>query len=244
MVNNRELARKFSEGATKGKGSHMFIEGNAIYSYGHHFPIAVRTDYGYIFNNDSYSSTTGKQKGFVRSALDKDVYLANTEQLKGITSQSDSVHVSKLPQNVAQEWSNAQFDRDKREVIASKERKSKNDKFQRQLKKGIAIEKSKNSELSDLNARSKAFDNLRNNLDYYKKESKTEKEFVVQGNYGQGYKDVTTESTSKDAKQRLGEYNENERQYAHRIVMRRIPSRRRASQRHSRSSTRTSSGAL
>jgi len=36
-MNNDELANRFKEGATKGKGSNMFIENKTIYSYGHHF---------------------------------------------------------------------------------------------------------------------------------------------------------------------------------------------------------------
>lgn len=51
---------------------------------------------------------------------------------------------------------------------------------------------------------------------------KTTDEFVIQGNYGQGWEDVTTETTYKEARKRLKEYNENERQYAHKLIKRRI----------------------
>jgi hypothetical protein len=44
---------------------------------------------------------------------------------------------------------------------------------------------------------------------------------VVQGNYGQGWEDVTEEETYPDAFQRLKEYNQNETQIAHRMIVRR-----------------------
>ena len=54
-MNNSLLAHRYSNGATEGKGSNMFIEGNTIYSYGHHFPIAKRiTNKLYLFNKKNY----------------------------------------------------------------------------------------------------------------------------------------------------------------------------------------------
>ena len=47
-------------------------------------------------------------------------------------------------------------------------------------------------------------------------------EYEVQGNYGQGWEMVTTEDTPIEAKQRLKEYNENEPQYPHKIVMKKV----------------------
>ena len=41
--------------------------------------------------------------------------------------------------------------------------------------------------------------------------------WVVQGNYGQGWEDVTAEDTRAEAIERLREYQENEPQYAHRV---------------------------
>lgn len=72
-MNNRDLARQFAAGATRGTGSHMFIEGDAIYSYGHHFPIARRQPFGYTFNPAGYSNTTAKHKSFVRGALSGEI---------------------------------------------------------------------------------------------------------------------------------------------------------------------------
>jgi hypothetical protein len=52
---------------------------------------------------------------------------------------------------------------------------------------------------------------------------KTKEEFVIQGNYGSGWEDVTSEDKWSEAKARLREYQENEPQYAHRRITRRIP---------------------
>ena len=99
-MKNRELAENFAEGATKGNGSHMFIDDNVIYSYGYHFPIAIRltSDYGfkYILNRKGYSMSTTKHKNYVASCIyEKDTILAtdrieeyknmkNVNELKGI----------------------------------------------------------------------------------------------------------------------------------------------------------------
>lgn len=47
-------------------------------------------------------------------------------------------------------------------------------------------------------------------------------EWTVQGDYGQGWEDVTAEDTRSEARARLREYNANEPQYAHRLVCRRV----------------------
>ena len=50
----------------------------------------------------------------------------------------------------------------------------------------------------------------------------TRDEYTIQGNYGQGWEDVTAEDTRPEAKNRLKEYRENEPQYAHRLIKRRV----------------------
>jgi hypothetical protein len=47
-------------------------------------------------------------------------------------------------------------------------------------------------------------------------------EYEVQGNYGQGWEMVTTEDDPNEAKKRLQEYDENEPQYPHKIVKKRV----------------------
>jgi hypothetical protein len=57
--------------------------------------------------------------------------------------------------------------------------------------------------------------------DIQKKKNKWKYEHIVQGNYGQGWEDVTAEESYSEARQRLKEYNENE-SYPHRIITRRV----------------------
>lgn len=45
-------------------------------------------------------------------------------------------------------------------------------------------------------------------------------DYVIQGNYGYGWEDVTIESTREDADQMLGDYDHNEPQFPHRVVVR------------------------
>jgi hypothetical protein len=47
-------------------------------------------------------------------------------------------------------------------------------------------------------------------------------EYIVQGAYGYGWEDVTAEDERKEALARLREYRENEPQYPHRIVRRKV----------------------
>ena len=51
---------------------------------------------------------------------------------------------------------------------------------------------------------------------------KTVDEYNIQGNYGQGCEDVTVEETYREARARLREYRDNEPQYRHRMITRRI----------------------
>jgi hypothetical protein len=55
-----------------------------------------------------------------------------------------------------------------------------------------------------------------------KKQPKTREVFVVQGNYGSKWEDVTEETSYFAGRNRLKEYNDNE-SYPHRIITRRVP---------------------
>jgi len=52
---------------------------------------------------------------------------------------------------------------------------------------------------------------------------KTTDEFTVQGNYGHGWEDLTTEVTRKAGRVQLRCYNENECGVPHRLIKRRVP---------------------
>ena len=55
------------------------------------------------------------------------------------------------------------------------------------------------------------------------KPNKTRKEYVVQGNYGYGWNDLTYSDDYREAKADLKSYEENEQGVAHRIITRRVP---------------------
>lgn len=70
-LSNRELARAFAKGATEGRNTNgtIYIRGNSIYSYGEHWPMAVRNGPKVVYVNSSkYSPTTSKQTGYVAGA--------------------------------------------------------------------------------------------------------------------------------------------------------------------------------
>lgn len=52
---------------------------------------------------------------------------------------------------------------------------------------------------------------------------KTQDEYQVQGNYGQGWELETAEDNRKEARTRLREYRENMPQYPHRLIVKRVP---------------------
>lgn len=51
---------------------------------------------------------------------------------------------------------------------------------------------------------------------------KTQDEYTIQGNYGQGWEDVCAYDNRKEAKEDLKAYLENEPQYLHRLIKRRV----------------------
>ena len=69
-MTNTQIAVSFAKGATAGKSGNMFIDGQTIYSYGYHFPIATRLSNGwYLINKDRYSNTTARHIIHVYRAL-------------------------------------------------------------------------------------------------------------------------------------------------------------------------------
>lgn len=51
---------------------------------------------------------------------------------------------------------------------------------------------------------------------------KTEDKYIIQGHYGYGWEDVTITDTMQEAKARLKDYRENEPEYNHRMIIRRV----------------------
>jgi hypothetical protein len=50
----------------------------------------------------------------------------------------------------------------------------------------------------------------------------TEDLYTIQGNYGNGFEDVSSYKTRKEAKEGLKEYDLNEFQYPHKIIKQRV----------------------
>jgi hypothetical protein len=81
MLTNAEVAKRFSEGETKGASGNMFIDRDTIYSYGYHFPIARMTELQdtegrniVLFTSRDYSNTTAKHKSYVHRYLSSSYY--------------------------------------------------------------------------------------------------------------------------------------------------------------------------
>ena len=66
---NYQVAHRFATGiGERCTGSHMFFEGDIIYSYGYHFPMAIKYKGYLLFNEQSYSVTTAKHQNYVLGA--------------------------------------------------------------------------------------------------------------------------------------------------------------------------------
>ena len=77
MLSQLTLIDRFSNGAKRGSASHLFIEDDVIYSYGYHFPLAIRRDWGrdiqFLINGDRYSSSTSSHQSQCISHLTPNV---------------------------------------------------------------------------------------------------------------------------------------------------------------------------
>ncbi len=71
-MNHKTVVQRFSEGKNY-RGSRIFAEGNTLYSYGRHFPLAVRRgeegQEWYLLNGDKYSVSTSKHQGITYSVF-------------------------------------------------------------------------------------------------------------------------------------------------------------------------------
>ena len=64
-----DVAHRFATGiGERCNGGNVFFEGNTIYSYGHHFPMAIKFNGKLLYNDDTYSVSTSKHQGIVRGA--------------------------------------------------------------------------------------------------------------------------------------------------------------------------------
>jgi len=68
-MNNKQVAHLWAnQSRESASGSHFFFEGDTIYSYGRHFPIARHHEGIILFTSKDYSITTTSHKSYVRQA--------------------------------------------------------------------------------------------------------------------------------------------------------------------------------
>lgn len=89
MTTNNDVAKDFVYGSTTSKSGNMYIENNVLYSYGKHFPMAIRlsSDKGYYFivNGDKYSPTTSRHQSFLARYLPSEkVFVKDTDYLRSL----------------------------------------------------------------------------------------------------------------------------------------------------------------
>jgi len=91
-MNNKKVGLLFAKGEENGKTPNLFIDGNVVYSYGYHFPIALRLkdngEFRYILNSDGYSNTTARHKNIIKNAVGENniLFFVDTNKLKNIIS--------------------------------------------------------------------------------------------------------------------------------------------------------------
>lgn len=75
--NNEDTIKAFAEGSATCRNSNgnIFAEGDILYSYGKHFPMAIRMDNVYLINGDKYSVTTSAQQNLCIQTLSPNVQI-------------------------------------------------------------------------------------------------------------------------------------------------------------------------
>lgn len=104
-MKNYDVALRFVQGWVALKGNNTFIEGNVIYSYGHHFPMAVRlTDnsnlfdggYKFILNEKKYSVSTSKHQSYLFGAINGNDIFFSTNKIQEFVDKKDISELSDI----------------------------------------------------------------------------------------------------------------------------------------------------
>ena len=120
-MTNSQVAQRFANGETltsRGntiEGSNMFIDGQTVFSYGYHFPIARLVGAHYaIFNSNGYSNSTAKHKNHVLSALlDADKIIIEAPQcaledaedyIKGMIAEAQAKQTRARSERMVEMW--------------------------------------------------------------------------------------------------------------------------------------------
>jgi hypothetical protein len=91
MTTNEEVAQAFANGQPQAHSLHMFIETSGdkstIYSYGYHFPIAIRRNGILYVNKDRYSRTTSRHQSLVAQQFSTEGRQLSTEEMIKLDSE-------------------------------------------------------------------------------------------------------------------------------------------------------------
>ena len=72
-MNNKEIATAFFNGQKTDDKKSFFVEVingvSIVFSYGYHFPIAIKFNDGYLANSDGYSNTTARHKSLILNEI-------------------------------------------------------------------------------------------------------------------------------------------------------------------------------
>ena len=104
-MKTQELFNKFVNGESKGKASSVFIDNNIVYSYGYHFPLALRINhrdgFKFIVNKSKYSITTSKQQTWLKWKINDSQILSymTTEELKDFIRENDGKELKEIVLN-------------------------------------------------------------------------------------------------------------------------------------------------
>ncbi|QGH72876.1 MAG: hypothetical protein [Podoviridae sp. ctrTa16] len=87
---------------SEGRAGNIFFEGNAIYSYGHHYQIArIITDNNgkkvAFINSNGYSNSTAKHTNHVKRAIPLDMFIFNVPFFRSSYNGRQSFEVENLP---------------------------------------------------------------------------------------------------------------------------------------------------
>ena len=100
-MKTQDLFNRFVKGKYEVKKIEIascFIDKNAVYSYGYHFPLSVRLKdsngkFIFLVNRDKYSRTTSKHQSWLNQELKGfEVIDANTEILKEVIAKGIATH--------------------------------------------------------------------------------------------------------------------------------------------------------
>lgn len=120
---NKDVADDFARGATKGKGSNLFIEGDTIYSYGRHFPVATWVDGVVYLTTKKYSVSTAQHVSKVRNALSNAgvQYVLSDEVVDGKVAVPSPEEVARHEQEAAAQLQQDEARQQRRELKRQKE---------------------------------------------------------------------------------------------------------------------------